>query len=220
MNKIKPILLFFCLILLACLACDKKEVADPDKALLDLQGDKGFVGPVFGTNAFVAVLVSNDEAIAYVCHGDEQISEWFKFPIVDMHNFELTNVDASLNASFNGRSFTGEVTLKNNQTLTFSADPIKTENFIVQRAFGQAVEADNVSLGWVFFLKKDSEGEARPDNRGAFVVDGVFQETPSLEAGKTSITIGTGYDAKTYRVKQFGISRLSDSEASIISING
>jgi hypothetical protein len=202
-------------------SCDKAEIKSPDEILLDLQGETGFVGPVFNTDAYVAVLVSNEEALIYVCNGEDGISEWFKAPITDMHNFNVTNdAGASVEADFSGESFNGKVTLANKNSHNFSAFSNDTESIIVQRAFGDLVITDKVDLGWVFFSKKDSEGEARPDKRGAYIKDGVFQTTPDAASGITNISIGNEPNVKTYKVKQFGISRNSPTTASIVGING
>ncbi len=68
------------LMIFVCCSCEKTS-SELETTFFDLQGENGFVGTVEGTNAFVSILLGEEEGIAYVCDGDEDISEWFSGPI-------------------------------------------------------------------------------------------------------------------------------------------
>lgn len=170
------------------IGCEKDETVE---TFFDIQGEAGFVGTVDETDAFIALLIAEEEAIVYICNGDEQIAEWFKAPIDDPENIKLTNsAGATINAKFSGRTFSGVVTLRNNLTYTFSAAPNTGNVAGVFRVHGGDLAAqDNVEGGWIL---NSSNAE-----RGTMKVAGQFKATPKMLAfnnvsGGTTNTILIG----------------------------
>lgn len=91
-------------------ACEKTS-SEPEVSFFDVQGENGFMGTVSGTNAFIALLVAREEAIVYVCNGDEEIHEWFRGDNMDPTKISLTNgAGVKVVAEFTGTTFEGDVT--------------------------------------------------------------------------------------------------------------
>ncbi|MCA1760505.1 MAG: hypothetical protein LC658_12120, partial [Bacteroidales bacterium] len=94
--------------------CEKEEM---EETFFDVQGENGFVGKVDGTNLFIGLLIAENEAIVYVCNGDELISEWFMESIDHPTDIQLTNSEgAKVSAKYEGREFSGQVNLRNSTT--------------------------------------------------------------------------------------------------------
>lgn len=163
----------FILILIGILiSCSNESPTESTKDFFDIQGENGFVGAVEGTNAFVAILAGEAVAVAYVCNGDEKISEWFKGDVVQSTTIDMTNADgANLSARFSKDSFTGTVTLSSGATHSFRATP-GTGHAGVYRVMSDDAVSDQVDAGWVLL----SSGE----ERGALQVQSTFQATPAL----------------------------------------
>lgn len=163
MNKrTSVILLVFSLFIFSCSGNSPTEA---EETIFDVQGESGFVGTVTGTNAFIAVLVADDEAIVYVCNGDdEDISEWFKGPIIDPTTFSLANTDgAQISGKFDGSSFTGIVTFTNARTHSFTASPNSgSETKVgVFRVHGDTAIQDEVEAGWIVNAAGEERGSLR-----------------------------------------------------------
>ncbi len=63
----------------------------------------GLVGTADGTDAFVAIVVGDEKATAYVCNGDQEITEYFWGSLDDSTSVELTIASgASLSAEIHG----------------------------------------------------------------------------------------------------------------------
>jgi hypothetical protein len=120
----------------------------------------GFVGTVEGTDAFVSVLVADsdtetDEAIVYICDGAVESRDWFRGPVDDPTNFQLTNdAGASVTVELVDGTFRGE--------FTDATGPV--HSFDTVEATGEAglYEVDN--------------------ERGAFLRGGAFHATPRLSS--------------------------------------
>ena len=169
MNKIGLVILLF--ISFFVFSCNENTPLEPETTFFDIQGENGFVGTVNGTNAFIALLVAGDEAIVYVCNGEEEISEWFRGAINDPTNFSLTNSNGSeISAKFRGVSFEGEVTLRNDSTYSFISTTSNAENAGIIGVVGEEAIQDEVEGGWIL----NSEGE----ERGAFTIRSVFRTPP------------------------------------------
>ena len=175
-------------ILTICLlvqSCADKTPAEPQLTFFDIQGENGFVGTVQGTDAYIAILAGESEAVAYVCNGDEKISEWFKGAVSDPTVINLNNdKNARISAQFTDGSFRGEMTLKTGVTHAFRATPGKTVEAGIYRVMGDEAAADQVEAGWILL----SSGE----ERGALKVRSIFQKTPPLPratAGSTSYPV-------------------------------
>ncbi len=155
--------------------CSKDDdKPDTDETFFDIQGENGFVGKVDGTNLFIALLVAENEAIVYVCNGDELISEWFMETINSPTNIQLTNSEgAKISAKFEGRAFSGQVTLRNSTySYPFTASPNTAEDAGIYIVSGQEAIDDEIGAGWIL----NSDGE----ERGTLKIKSVFQKTPAL----------------------------------------
>ena len=168
-------------------SCSKDNPAEPEKSVYDIQGEPGFIGKVEGTNAFVMVMILTTETIAYVCNGDEEISEWFWAVLDDPAVVNMTSHDgAQLTAQFDGNAFKGEVTLTNGYSYSFTATTDASEDIGLFLINDDQATLDEVEGGWII----NPEGEIR----GALRISSTFQPTPALQTSSFS----TG--GKTYRV--------------------
>jgi hypothetical protein len=76
-----------------------------------------------GTTAFVAVVTSQDQAIAYICDG-EKLAEWFRGPVRAGGLFEARSASqAQITAQINSRSVVGLITLEGGRVLSFRVKP-------------------------------------------------------------------------------------------------
>ena len=186
MNKFKPIILI--LISFFAFSCSDKSPLEPEPTVYEIQGEKnGYVGTVNGTNAFIALLIAKDEGIVYVCNGEEEIYEWFRGPLKSATEISMTNDDgARISARFEGSSYEGEITLKNDSTYSFIATPNRGEDAGIYWVVGDEATQEGIELGWIL----NSKGE----QRGAFRLRSVFQTTPAFSpdviTDGTSNTIG------------------------------
>ena len=165
--------IYFLLFVLFISSCSKNISSESQPTFFDIQGENGFVGEVVGTNAFVAILAGESEAVAYVCNGDEQISEWFKGAIGEPTRFTLINNDgAKILANFADGSFSGDVTLSNGTAHAFTATPESADNAGIYRVMGEEATADKIDAGWI----RDYDGK----EKGSLRVDSQSQQTPAL----------------------------------------
>ena len=160
-------------------SCSEKTPLEPEPTVYEIQGEiNGFVGTVDGTNAFIALLVGQNECIVYVCNGDEEISEWFKGTVHDPNEISLENDQgAHISARFGWYSYLGEVTLSNDSTHSFLATPNRGEYAGIFRVMGAQATQEGVEAGWI----SNYEGE----QRGAFKIGSAFQRIPALRLGDT-----------------------------------
>lgn len=106
-----------------CLAgCSGDSDAGADDA-----EDAGFVGTVEGTDAFVGLVVATDtaagadEALVYVCDGEEGIREWFKSAVDDPRSFTLINDGGgTVTAELADGTWSGHVTFADGSTHGFT----------------------------------------------------------------------------------------------------
>lgn len=161
--------LFICLI---AISCSKDNSQEPPKTIFDIQGENGFVGTVDGTNAFIAVLVANEEALVYVCNGEEGIYEWFKGDITDPENISLQNGNgAKVVGNFTANTFTGTVVLTDGTSHLYTATANIGNEAGVFQVFGDLAEQEGVIAGWILDTKNKE--------RGSFRLNSVFQATPA-----------------------------------------
>jgi hypothetical protein len=152
---------------------------EPEETFFDVQGKNGFVGTVDGTNAFIALLIANEEAIVYVCNGEEEISEWFSGNITDPEDISLTNSNgAQVVGKFIGGSFTGSVLFSDASTHSFTATPNTGTETGIFRVYGDLATQEGIVAGWIL--------NAMSQERGSFRFNSVFQSTP--QKPKTSNT--------------------------------
>lgn len=213
MNLVKFVApLFFVLI---AIGCSDDPVEDPKNILFEIQGENGFVGTVDGTDAFIALLVADKEAIVYVCNGAEEISEWFNGNISDPRNISLTNASgAQISGKFEGSNFTGSVLLSNANNHSFSAASNKGDQTGIFRVYGELAEQEGIVAGWIL--------NATGEERGSFRLKSVFQTTPKKPKLKpvsdgTSNTIS--FKNLSFPIRRFSFSWHPDS-VSVIQRNG
>lgn len=194
MNYIKLILA----LLISCItiACSEDTPIEPEQTVFEVQGESGFVGTVDGTNAFIALLVASEEALVYVCNGEEGISEWFYGPIADPTNISMANGSgAKITGQFSGSSFSGNVILRNTNSHSFKATPNTAEATGIYRVYGDQAIQDEVGAGWIL----NSSG----DERGSFKFKSLFQPTPKkpIFGGTTDGTSNTFlFNSKSYPI--------------------
>lgn len=213
MYKIKLLVLVFVSIVI--ISCSEDASTEPEANIFDVQGENGFVGTVDGTDAFIALLVANEEAIVYVCNGEEEISEWFKESIGDPENISLSNAaGASVTGKFEGSSFTGNVVLRNSNTHSFTASKNTGTETGVFRVYGDEAAQEGIEAGWIL----SSSG----DERGSFKFNSVFQATPKKPKLAT-VTDGTSntisFNSKSFTIGRFFLLRSSTGSFSIIAPN-
>jgi hypothetical protein len=212
MHKIKLLVVMFVSIVI--ISCSEDTITEPEPNLFEVQGENGFVGSVDGTNAFIALLVAKEEAIVYVCNGDEEIAEWFKGNISDPENISLTNGDgAQVTGKFDGSSFTGSVALRNSSRHSFTASSNTGTETGIFRVYGDEATQEGVDAGWIL----NSSG----DERGSFKFKSVFQTTPKKPKIK-NVNDGTSntlfFNNKSFPIERFFLIR--SGSFSIIEMNG
>ena len=190
MNLIKLVTPLF--LVLMAIACNEDPIAEPEETLFDIQGENGFVGTVDGTDAFIALLVADKEAMVYVCNGEEEIYEWFRGNITNPENISFKNSYGSqVVGKFAERSFTGNVNLSDGSTHSFTANPNTGNETGIFQVYGDLAMQEGIVAGWI--LNEKSE------ERGSFRFNSVFMATPTKP--KTS-TI-------TFKSRSFSIQRYS-----------
>lgn len=153
-------LILFTVLALAVGACggdDDTDTATPDATPTNATGDRGFVGEVDGTDAYIAVVSGTTEAVAYVCDGDADIAEWFRGPVDADGHMELTNDrGATLEATI-GDGVTGAITFADGSTHDLAATAA-TGDAGLYRIAG---EDPDVVGGWVVGLDGTARGSLR-----------------------------------------------------------
>ena len=186
------LILVFGVVLPAC-----KQVASPGTGqnFFALQGENGFVGRVDGTDAFVSILIGDSIAVAYVCNGNAEISEWFKGSVVDPAAVTLNNREgAQIVGQLQNGIFRGQVTMRDGRSFSFEAEPGVAESAGIYRVMGTDAATDSVDAGWV----RISETE----ERGALRVGSSFRTATALP--QSNATVG----GRSYPVFRFQIRRL------------
>ena len=212
MNKLK--LLLTLIVSFMAVSCSEDTPTEPEATVFEAQGESGFVGTVDGTNAFISILIAKDEAIVYVCNGEEEISEWFRGAITDPTNVSLTNSSgAKITGQFSGSSFSGDVTLRNTISHAFKAAPNTGTETGVFRVHGDLAAQDEVEAGWIL----NSSG----DERGSLKLNSLFQVTPKKPkfgdiSDGTSNTIM--FNSKSFPIERFFLIR--SGSFSYIEMNG
>ena len=182
--------------ILACLfifACSKESPVEPVPDIFEVQGDNGFVGTLNGTDAFIALLIAEDETIVYLCNGDEDITEWFASAISDPTKLSLTNgAGAKVSGTFTGDSFDGEVTLPNGNKHVFSATTNTGGVTGIFRIHGDEAFEDEVVGGWVVNSIGEDRGSVRVGSKKLSVSFGTISDGTSntLLIGQKSYPVG------------------------------
>jgi hypothetical protein len=167
-----------------------------------VETNQGYVGTVEGTDAFIALGVRDratdaDEAVVYVCNGDEEIAEWFNGAVEESTSFTLTNsAGATVAAALDGDGFEGEFTMVDGTVHAFTTEPITGDGGVYRT--GEDAAQDLVGI-WVI----DNAGA----ERGAILMRGSFLPT-------TRFTVSDG----TSRTFTFG--GLASPVVKIVNVNG
>ena len=180
-------------------ACEKTD-PEPATDIFEIQGENGFIGMVDGTDAFIAVLIGEEEGVVYACNGEEEISEWFKGDVSDPLSISFSNSSgAKVVARFGGGTFEGELTLRSGENYSFSAIPNMEKNGGIFRLMGDEVTEDEIDAGWIL----NKEG----DQRGSLKIKSIFQSAQNLSVG--DLTDGTSNTVqimkKAYPVFRFSL---------------
>ena len=142
-------------------ACDNTS-NEPESNFFDFQGENGYVGTVDGTNAFVSILLGEEKGIAYVCNGEEDISEWFSGTVSASKEVSFSNAEgAKITASFIDKSFQGEVLLRDGRRFQFEAVVNSDIYGGIYRVLGnEAVQAE-IEAGWIVKSEADQRGSVK-----------------------------------------------------------
>jgi hypothetical protein len=140
-----------------------------------------FAGKVEGTDAFVAVVVDEeDRALAYACDGREggtaTVAEWFRGEVADDGSLDLTSEGgAGLSADIAEEGASGTVTL-DGEDHAFTAGPAEEPAGLYRKA----EEADGEELlgGWIELASGEQRGAVRNRSAG-FIQSDVDLARPS-----------------------------------------
>lgn len=152
-----------------------------------------YVGYVEGGGASVAVIVTGDEAIGYLCDGSAA-EAWLEGSAVDGH-LELTGERGSLTGDFDESKASGEATVED-QNWTFTIETVEPPDGLYRFADTIAGGAEVVG-GWIVL----------PDGTqvGAVTVDDRIQPAPALDVDTGQATI----DGTVITVERLGDRRPS-----------
>ena len=155
------------IMLILCSSCEKTgteqtTIAEQDEAFFDLQGEHGFVGTLDGTKAFVTILLGAEACIAYVCNGEENISEWFSGPVNDLKEIRFTNSSgATITASFIANSFQGEMRFKEGTPFSFTTTVNNGINGGIYRVIDEKADKAEIKAGWIVRSEEDQRGSIK-----------------------------------------------------------
>ena len=182
-------LISFLFISLVFISCGEDSSTEPEPTIFEIQEKNGFVGKVNGTDAFIALLIRENEGIVYACNGDEKIYEWFRGSINESNKISLDNDDgAQVSAEFINNSFVGELTLRSGNLHSFTATPNKLDSAGIYHLSGDIAKQNEIEGGWIV----NSDGEER----------GAFQNTPRKS---NVVNFGMG-DGSVHFFSLFGFS--------------
>ncbi|HEX6336186.1 MAG TPA: hypothetical protein VFZ85_04470 [Jiangellaceae bacterium] len=136
-----------------------------------------YVGYVDGGGASVAVITTGDEAIAYLCDGND-VEAWLDGSAVD-GRLDLTGERGSLTGEYDQLQASGEATA-DDQTWTFTIEAVESPEGLYRFADTIAGGAEVVG-GWIVL----------PDGTqvGAITLDGQTQPAPALDIDTGQVTI-------------------------------
>lgn len=175
-------------------ACGSDSSSDNTQAEDLADAERGFVGTVEGTDAFVALVANGGEAVVYVCDGNEDIAEWFAGPVEETA-IDLSNgAGAQVEATASGAGYSGTVTLASGERHNFQAVAAESGAGLL-RVTGTEAEADGVVAGWIV----SNGGE----QRGSLRVRGIARTAPP--APDDSVTLdGARYPVSVFLVPPTG----------------
>jgi hypothetical protein len=151
-----------------------------DMHLVNRQGDHGFVGSVDGTEAFISIVTGFEVAMVLVVHGDGEIYESFEVDLPEDYSLIFENaVGAGISATYLDDEYSGDITLGNGNTHSFTASVIEGDVAGMFRIVREDCEQAGVEAAWII----DGAGA----QRGAARVQARFLDTPVLDADKVTI---------------------------------
>ncbi len=179
-------LLTFAVVLSACGSDDSASASDGN----------GYVGTVGGTDAFIAVVVSDDKVAVYACSGDEEIAEYFWGPVDDGLDDgsvpTLTSAGgATVDVALSDDGASGSITLPDGTLHEFTAAEAEGTAGLYLLS-GDEAEASGLVGGWII----DNNG----DQRGALLRSSTFEATPTLT------DTGVSVDGSSAPVARIGVS--------------
>lgn len=132
-----------------------------------------YIGQDQAGSTFVAIVVHNGEALAYVCDGN-LVAEWFPGAIAADGRLELRSSEGwKLEATLDGASVTGYYTSSEGQAVPFTAGPASGDAGLYRSEFSR----DGVAYigGWV--VREDGQ------QRGSMIGGGTRRPAKNLESG-------------------------------------
>ncbi|WP_339841987.1 hypothetical protein [uncultured Maribacter sp.] len=190
-------------ILVMCLSCEKPNTTQ-EPSFFDVQGENGFVGKLQGTNALVSILLGENEGIAYICNGEEDISEWFSGPISDTRQIHFTNRQgAEIKASLIKNIFEGEVVLHDNTTYSFTAKVNSGINGGIYRVIDEKAELAEIEASWIVNSNNEQRGSVTVQSRqlpNIILSQKNFDDINNGLSNKINIQ-GNSFSVFRYRVK-------------------
>jgi hypothetical protein len=149
-----------------------------------------FVGPVSGTDAYIAVVSDGERVTGYLCDGKE-LSTWFDSEVEGTGADLLSRDGDDLgDATFSGGGVTGEVEV-DGQSQSFNATPATGDAGLyraanVEEADGELSEGE-AEVGWIVLADGSQRGSTNfIDPSGDLIVS---RPAPKLATGSTQVNI-------------------------------
>ena len=163
-----------CLVLGSCAPASENPVTQTasGSGMAVGSGSGSYTGQDPTGDTFVAVVVHDNEALAYVCDGNT-VAEWFPGTVAADGRLELRSAGGwTLEATLDGAGVTGSYINNEGQTVPFAAGPASGDAGLYRAEF----EGDSVAYigGWV--VREDGQ------QRGAVIGGGTRRRTMNLEA--------------------------------------
>lgn len=179
-------------VLVACTSSGARSTSSDVGTGTQRTMERGQVGRVGDTDAFVAVVVGGGLAVGYICDGSANVAEWLKGDVAADGGIDLTNDHgAGIRASLVDGRYTGRVTLSDGVPHPFSTASAGTVGGLY-RVSGEQAGAAGVEAGWVVL----SNGEFR----GSLRVHGIATAM-SAAPGETLTVSGVKLPVVVYQVR-------------------
>ena len=168
MKKVKTLFVFILILSSFGLANQPKSTQTTVNPYL-LTGS--FVGQVQNSDIFIAIVITNNEILAYVCDGVE-VAEWFRGSMPESGWLELISKKGwKLQASMSRSSAIGSLVMENSKPMAFLALPAEGKAGLYRASSTK----DGIKYvgGWIV--------NANGDQRGAVIGGGTFQAEATLD---------------------------------------
>lgn len=190
-------------ILLVFYSCEKTSI-EQETTFFEIQGENGFVGNLDGTNAFISILLGEEEGIVYICNGGEGISEWFIGQISDTRKIHFTNTKgAKITASLINNSFEGETTMIDGSSYPFKATVNTGIYGGIYKVIDEKAKQAGIEATWVVKSEEDQRGSITFQSHQLPTITLLKKNFDDINDG-TSNTIsikGTSFSVFRYKVK-------------------